>query len=225
MILQLSTAAQQLLTDLALATPLQWGPRPRKTRGRPLMYQAPRCESLSHDVRLRTPHTNFSNCTPSAHLAEETGVARIGSYMADLERDIARSHAAFVGAAVTEIATFRGAALGPELRLGRASRRLRRASIVTIVRGSRREGPLAAAPPAEVPGATPARASRGSRGAAPRRRRPGRDAGSRAWPTHARACGGQLGTLRALGQLGPDLGSRACRRAAPRTPRPRSSRA
>ena len=50
-------------------------------------------------------------------LAEETGVASIGSYMADLERDIARSHAAFVGAAVTEIASFRGAALGPELRL------------------------------------------------------------------------------------------------------------
>ena len=41
-------------------------------------------------------------------LAEETGVARIASYMADLERDIARSHAAFVGAAVTEIASFRG---------------------------------------------------------------------------------------------------------------------
>ena len=41
-------------------------------------------------------------------LAEETGVASIRSYMADLERDIARSHAAFVGAAVTELATFRG---------------------------------------------------------------------------------------------------------------------
>jgi hypothetical protein len=41
-------------------------------------------------------------------LAEETGVARIASYIDDLERDIARSHAAFVGAAVTEIATFRG---------------------------------------------------------------------------------------------------------------------
>ena len=40
-------------------------------------------------------------------LAEETGVARISPYMADLERDIARSRAAFVGAAVTEIATFR----------------------------------------------------------------------------------------------------------------------
>jgi hypothetical protein len=41
-------------------------------------------------------------------LAEETGVAGIASYMEDLERDIARSHAAFIGAAVTEIATFRG---------------------------------------------------------------------------------------------------------------------
>ena len=41
-------------------------------------------------------------------LAEETGVAGIASYMEDLERDIARSHAAYVGAAVTEIASFRG---------------------------------------------------------------------------------------------------------------------
>ena len=41
-------------------------------------------------------------------VAEETGVAKIGSYMEDLERDMARAHAAFVGAAVTEIATLRG---------------------------------------------------------------------------------------------------------------------
>ena len=40
-------------------------------------------------------------------LAEETGVASIESYMADLEADIARSRAAFVGAAVTEIAPSR----------------------------------------------------------------------------------------------------------------------
>ena len=46
-------------------------------------------------------------------LAEETGVARIASYMADLERDIAVSHAAFVGAAVTEIASFRAQLSGP----------------------------------------------------------------------------------------------------------------
>jgi hypothetical protein len=47
-------------------------------------------------------------------LAEETGVARIASYMADLERDIALSHAAFVGAAVTEIASFRAQLSGPQ---------------------------------------------------------------------------------------------------------------
>ena len=41
-------------------------------------------------------------------LGEETGVAKIGSYMEDLKRDMARAHAAFVGAAVTELATFRG---------------------------------------------------------------------------------------------------------------------
>ena len=41
-------------------------------------------------------------------LAQETGVAKIGSYMDDLKRDMARAHAAFVGAAVTELATFRG---------------------------------------------------------------------------------------------------------------------
>ena len=45
-------------------------------------------------------------------LAEETGVANIASYMEDLERDIARSHAAFVGAAVTELASVRGELAG-----------------------------------------------------------------------------------------------------------------
>jgi hypothetical protein len=47
-------------------------------------------------------------------LANETGVAGIRSYMDDLERDIARSHAAFVGAAVTEIASFRAQLSGPQ---------------------------------------------------------------------------------------------------------------
>ena len=46
-------------------------------------------------------------------LAEETGVAQIASYMDDLQRDIARSEAAYVGAAVTEIASFRGQLSGP----------------------------------------------------------------------------------------------------------------
>jgi hypothetical protein len=46
-------------------------------------------------------------------LAEETGVAGIAAYMDDLQRDIDRSEAAYVGAAVTEIATFRAQLSGP----------------------------------------------------------------------------------------------------------------
>ncbi len=53
-------------------------------------------------------HNHLLELQAERALAEETGVAGIASYMEDLERDIARSHAAFVGAAVTEIATFRG---------------------------------------------------------------------------------------------------------------------
>jgi NCAIR mutase (PurE)-related protein len=53
-------------------------------------------------------HTQLRELQAERALAHDTGVAGITSYMDDLERDIARSHAAFVGAAVTEIATLRG---------------------------------------------------------------------------------------------------------------------
>jgi hypothetical protein len=53
-------------------------------------------------------HTQLRELQAERALAQDTGVAAIASYMADLERDIARSHAAFIGAAVTEIATLRG---------------------------------------------------------------------------------------------------------------------
>jgi hypothetical protein len=53
-------------------------------------------------------HTQLLELQAERALAWDTGVAGIASYMADLERDIARSHAAYVGAAVTEIATLRG---------------------------------------------------------------------------------------------------------------------
>ena len=53
-------------------------------------------------------HAQLLELQAERALAQSTGVAGIASYMADLERDIARSHAAFVGAAVTEIATLRG---------------------------------------------------------------------------------------------------------------------
>lgn len=63
---------------------------------------------LYHTMSAHDLHNQLLELHAERALAEETGVARIGSYMADLERDIARSHAAFVGAAVTELATFRG---------------------------------------------------------------------------------------------------------------------
>jgi hypothetical protein len=58
-------------------------------------------------------HTQLKELHAERQLAEETGVAGIASYMADLERDIALSHAAFVGAAVTEIASFRAQLSAP----------------------------------------------------------------------------------------------------------------
>ena len=64
----------------------------------------------AHDL-----HNQLLELHAERALAHETGVASIASYMADLERDIARSHAAFVGAAVTEIATLRGQLSGPLL--------------------------------------------------------------------------------------------------------------
>lgn len=57
-------------------------------------------------------HNHIRELQAERALAETTGVAGIASYMADLELDIARSHAAFVGAAVTEIATLRGELYG-----------------------------------------------------------------------------------------------------------------
>jgi hypothetical protein len=46
-------------------------------------------------------------------LAVEIGLAADGAYMADLEDEIAAVRAAYVGAAVTEIATMRAELSGP----------------------------------------------------------------------------------------------------------------
>jgi hypothetical protein len=48
-------------------------------------------------------------------LAIEIGLAADGAYMADLEEEISACRAAFVGAAVTEIATLRAALSEPLL--------------------------------------------------------------------------------------------------------------
>jgi hypothetical protein len=68
---------------------------------------------LSPTMSAHDLHNQLLELRAERALAEETGVAGIRSYMDDLERDIARSHAAFVGAAVTEIATFRAQLSGP----------------------------------------------------------------------------------------------------------------
>ena len=47
--------------------------------------------------------------------AVEAGLGNNALYMADLENDIEQSHAAYVGLAVTEIATFRGQLSGPQV--------------------------------------------------------------------------------------------------------------
>jgi hypothetical protein len=65
------------------------------------------CESL-RILSAFELHTQLLELQAERALAHDTGVAAIASYMDDLERDIARSHAAYVGAAVTEIATLRG---------------------------------------------------------------------------------------------------------------------
>jgi len=62
---------------------------------------------LSPTMTAYDLHNQLLELKAERALAEETGVASIASYMEDLERDIARSRAAYVGAAITELATFR----------------------------------------------------------------------------------------------------------------------
>ena len=72
-----------------------------------------RGDSLQPTMSALELRTHLLELKAERALAEETGVAAIASYMADLEADIARSRAAFVGAAVTEIASFRAQLSGP----------------------------------------------------------------------------------------------------------------
>ena len=116
-ILELSTAAQQLLHALALAAPSTGVHSARARRG-----LAPSCisrpgASLYRIMSAFELRTQLLELHAERALAEETGVAGIASYMDDLQRDIDALDAAYVGAAVTEIAVVPGAALRPELRL------------------------------------------------------------------------------------------------------------
>ncbi len=48
-------------------------------------------------------------------LAESEGLWRVPAYMADLDREIAETLSAYVGAAVTEIASLRAELSGPQV--------------------------------------------------------------------------------------------------------------
>jgi hypothetical protein len=53
-------------------------------------------------------HNRLLELESERALAHLTGVAGVELYMRDLEREIARSRSAWLGAAVTEMASFRG---------------------------------------------------------------------------------------------------------------------
>jgi hypothetical protein len=63
-------------------------------------------------TELRTHLLELESERALAHLS---GVGTIGLYMDDLEREIDRSRMAFVGVAVTEVATLRAQLSGPQV--------------------------------------------------------------------------------------------------------------
>jgi hypothetical protein len=60
-------------------------------------------------------HLHLKSLHAERALASIEGLASDPSYMADLDQEIADTHSAYVGAAVTEIATLRGQLSGPLL--------------------------------------------------------------------------------------------------------------
>jgi hypothetical protein len=66
---------------------------------------SPAIESHSHLLELRRERA----------LASVAGLAANSAYMADLEAEIEATARAYVGAAVTEIATFRAELSGPQV--------------------------------------------------------------------------------------------------------------
>jgi hypothetical protein len=59
-------------------------------------------------------HTHLQQLHIERALAEIEGLASNAAYMADLEQEIADARSAYVGAAVTEIASLRGQLSGPQ---------------------------------------------------------------------------------------------------------------
>ena len=60
-------------------------------------------------------HTHLLELQAERALASITGIAAGSAYMADLDGEITATNSAYVGAALTEIATFRGQLSGPQV--------------------------------------------------------------------------------------------------------------
>jgi hypothetical protein len=59
-------------------------------------------------------HTHLKDLQAERALASIEGLASDSAYMADLDEEIAATRSAYVGAAVTEIASFRAQLSGPQ---------------------------------------------------------------------------------------------------------------
>lgn len=59
--------------------------------------------------------TRLENLYIERFLAEPTGLVACAAYMADLEDEIDECRSAYIGTAVTEIASFRRALSGPQI--------------------------------------------------------------------------------------------------------------
>ena len=68
------------------------------------------CELSAIDI-----HTHLLELQTERALASIEGLAMHSAYMADLEGEIEATTCAYVGAAVTEIATFRAELSGPQV--------------------------------------------------------------------------------------------------------------
>jgi hypothetical protein len=60
-------------------------------------------------------HTHLQSLQAERALASIEGLASNSAYLADLDQEIADTHGAYVGAAVTEIASLRAQLSGPQM--------------------------------------------------------------------------------------------------------------
>ena len=70
--------------------------------------------AIDPDARIEL-HIRLKELLAERLLASSEGLAADAAYMADLEDEIAEVSAAYVGAAVTEIAVLRGELFGPQV--------------------------------------------------------------------------------------------------------------